>query len=352
MSTNSTPQIAQPHTIPSPSGGLNTPYDEEVPAEREEQARPGEQRRRRPDAADPGAVPHRDAAEQEQPERARADQRAAPSPSGQRCAETYGPPSAHAPPTSITARMPRYIERQAQRRDPPTPPTASRRRETSGSCRDAGRLIAAPLPSAAALGRDLATAGRPTSGRGSGASRPRAAPAPGSSSRGRGSVTAPSSSESTSTVTHHGVPISSWRRYSLPIAAVSSYTAIRSRLRSAEQAVAHLDDLGPLLEQRQHRDLVRRDVRVEAEDDALLAADLLLAIGVDEERERGPVGAGGGLDDPRDEVLARSPGRSTRGSRPIALAWLPRSKSPRLWIPSSSFQPNGKRYSTSIAFFA
>ena len=29
-------------------------------------------------------------------------------------------------------------------------------------------------------------------------------------------------------------------------------------------------------------------------------------------------------------------------------AWLPRSKSPRLWTPSSSFQPNGKRYSTSI----
>ena len=37
---------------------------------------------------------------------------------------------------------------------------------------------------------------------------------------------------------------------------------------------------------------------------------------------------------------------------PVAFAWLPRSKSPRLWIPSSSFQPNGKRYSTSIAFFA
>ena len=35
-------------------------------------------------------------------------------------------------------------------------------------------------------------------------------------------VAAPSSSDSTSTVTHHGVPISSWRRYSLPIAAVSS----------------------------------------------------------------------------------------------------------------------------------
>ncbi len=29
-----------------------------------------------------------------------------------------------------------------------------------------------------------------------------------------------------------------------------------------------------------------------------------------------------------------------------------RSQSPRLWIPSSSFQPNGKRYSTSTAFFA
>jgi len=37
---------------------------------------------------------------------------------------------------------------------------------------------------------------------------------------------------------------------------------------------------------------------------------------------------------------------------PDALACDPRSKSPRLWIPSSSFQPNGKRYSTSIAFFA
>ena len=32
--------------------------------------------------------------------------------------------------------------------------------------------------------------------------------------------------------------------------------------------------------------------------------------------------------------------------------WRDRSKSPRLWTPSSSFQPNGKRYSTSTAFFA
>jgi hypothetical protein len=37
---------------------------------------------------------------------------------------------------------------------------------------------------------------------------------------------------------------------------------------------------------------------------------------------------------------------------PLASWWRYRSKSPRLWIPSSSFQPNGKRYSTSIAFFA
>ena len=40
-----------------------------------------------------------------------------------------------------------------------------------------------------------------------------------------------------------------------------------------------------------------------AEDDPRLAADLLLAVGVDQERERRPVGAGRGLDDPRDEVL-------------------------------------------------
>jgi hypothetical protein len=115
--------------------------------------------------------------------------------------------------------------------------------------------------------------------------------------------------------------------------------------------VAQLDDLGPLLEQRQDGDLVRREVRVQPEDDARLAADLLLAIGVDEEREGAPVGAGGRLDDPRDEVLAGAWSKYSRFS-PGAFAWLPRSKSPRLWIPSSSFQPNGKRYSTSIAFFA
>jgi hypothetical protein len=35
-------------------------------------------------------------------------------------------------------------------------------------------------------------------------------------------VAAPSVSVSTSTVTQYGVPISSWRRYSLPMLAVSS----------------------------------------------------------------------------------------------------------------------------------
>ena len=42
---------------------------------------------------------------------------------------------------------------------------------------------------------------------------------------------------------------------------------------------------------------------MEGQRDARLAPDLLLAIGVDEEREGRPVGAGGGLDDPRDDVL-------------------------------------------------
>ena len=40
-----------------------------------------------------------------------------------------------------------------------------------------------------------------------------------------------------------------------------------------------------------------------ASDDPRLAADLLLAVGVDQERERRPVGAGRRLDDPRDDVL-------------------------------------------------
>ena len=62
---------------------------------------------------------------------------------------------------------------------------------------------------------------------------------------------------------------------------------------------------------------------MEPEHDPLLAADLLLAVGVDEERERRPVGAGGRLDDPRDEVLLGRRDRSTRGSRRMPSAWRP-----------------------------
>src|SRR5664280_163290 len=68
--------------------------------------------------------------------------------------------------------------------------------------------------------------------------------------------------------------------------------------------VAELHDLGPLLEERQHCDLVGRQIRVEPQHDSLLAPDLLLPVGVDQEREGGAVGAGRRLDDPGDEVLA------------------------------------------------
>ena len=85
-----------------------------------------------------------------------------------------------------------------------------------------GRCPVTPDPGPSSGRMTAATAGRPPSGRGAA----RLTPSSGTRScvivsRSR-TVTAPSSSESTSTVTHHGVPISSWRRYSLPIAAVSS----------------------------------------------------------------------------------------------------------------------------------
>ena len=47
-----------------------------------------------------------------------------------------------------------------------------------------------------------------------------------------------------------------------------------------------------------------REVRMERQRHPRLAADLLFAVRVDEERERRPVSAGRGLDDPRDDVLA------------------------------------------------
>jgi hypothetical protein len=110
-------------------------------------------------------------------------------------------------------------------------------------------------------------------------------------------------------------------------------------------------DLGPLLEQRQDGHLVRRQVRMETEDDPGLAADLFLAIGVDQEGERRPVGSGRGLDDPRDEMLL---GRLIEIFEVLTGRLLMRSEIEVAAVvdPSSSFQPKGKRYSTSIAFFA
>ncbi len=90
---------------------------------------------------------------------------------------------------------------------------------------------------------------------------------------------------------------------------------------------------------------------MERQRDALLAANLLLAIRVDQERERGAIGATGGLHDPRDDVSFVAGSKYSRFS-PLASGGATRSQSPRLWMPSSSFQPNGKRYSMSIAFFA
>src|SRR3954469_4418906 len=69
------------------------------------------------------------------------------------------------------------------------------------------------------------------------------------------------------------------------------------------QRMAQRDDLGPLLEERQNGDLVRRQLGIESEHDALLAANLLLPIRVDEERECGAIRTGRRLDDERDVVL-------------------------------------------------
>jgi hypothetical protein len=65
------------------------------------------------------------------------------------------------------------------------------------------------------------------------------------------------------------------------------------------------DDVVALLEERQDGDLRRGELPVEAQDDALLALHVLLVVRVDEEREHRPVGAGGGLDDVRRDVLLR-----------------------------------------------
>ena len=123
---------------------------------------------------------------------------------------------------------------------------------------------------------------------------------------------------------------------------------LHDRPRSALVDLAGELGLAVLAHERQHGDLDRRQARVQLQHRALLARDLLLVVGVDEEGERRAVGAGGRLDHVRDVALARCPGRSTRASRRSARRAGVRSKSPRLAMPSSSDQPIGNRYSTSL----
>ena len=112
--------------------------------------------------------------------------------------------------------------------------------------------------------------------------------------------------------------------------------------------LARLLGVAVLAQQRQHRDLDRRDARVQAQHGALLAADLVLVVGLAQQREHGPAEAGGGLDHVREVALA--------GLRVLPLELLAartsaccvRSKLPRLATPSSSDQPIGYRYSTSL----
>ena len=60
-----------------------------------------------------------------------------------------------------------------------------------------------------------------------------------------------------------------------------------------------------LAQQRQHRDLDRRHRRVQPQHGALLAADLVLVVGVAQQREHRAADAGGRLDHVRDVALAR-----------------------------------------------
>ena len=87
---------------------------------------------------------------------------------------------------------------------------------------------------------------------------------------------------------------------------------------------------------------------MEAQHGALPALDLLDLVGVDEEGERRAVGAGGGLDHVRDVALFGLLVEVLELLAANVAVWALRSKSPRLAIPSSSDQPIGKRYSTSL----
>src|SRR5438552_17321800 len=69
------------------------------------------------------------------------------------------------------------------------------------------------------------------------------------------------------------------------------------------QLVARGDDLGPFLQQWQHRDLDRRQLGMESEHDTLLAAHLLFLVGVEQEGEQRAIHARRGLDHERHQVL-------------------------------------------------
>ena len=62
--------------------------------------------------------------------------------------------------------------------------------------------------------------------------------------------------------------------------------------------------LAVLANQREHRDLHRREDRVQAQHRALLALDLVLVVGVDKEREHRAIDAGRGLDHVRHVAVA------------------------------------------------
>ena len=67
--------------------------------------------------------------------------------------------------------------------------------------------------------------------------------------------------------------------------------------------VRGLNDAGILLEQRQHRDLNRRQLGVKVQHHALLAFDLFFVVGVHEERQCAAIRAGGRFDDVGNDFL-------------------------------------------------
>ena len=115
--------------------------------------------------------------------------------------------------------------------------------------------------------------------------------------------------------------------------------------------VRRAHDIVALLEQRQHRDLDRRQLGVEAQHDPLLATDLLLAIGVGEEGQQRAVDPGRGSMTKGTTCSLRSSSKYV-SDLPLNFACCLRSKSVRLAMPISSLQPMGNRYSMSTVRLA